>query len=129
MKNKKIVYLVYNEETVGYDLVDENVVDEKLSTILEIKHKRKIMIGDLKLQVLRKEEFSNHDRYYLYSYDCNKTDITWYIHTVLITESIINHMKKLNEIDLIDFHDSLYQDAVSEYECRMTEKMLDEYYR
>ncbi len=124
MKNKKIVYRVYNDEKMCFDLVVVNVVDEKLTKLLNSKNKRLITIDGVRLQVLSKEEFSDHDRYYLYSYDMNKTNITCFINSALIVDSIMKRMMKLNEMELIDFHDELYDIACGEYDEKMSQEDL-----
>lgn len=127
MKNKKIVYLKPDEEKMDYVLTVINVVDEKLDMILNAKNKRLIKIDNLRLQVMMYNEFTDHIRYHLYDYDAKKSEIEGFLSSAFTSPSIMQHMVGLNERELIDFHDEIFHECITEYEVRKTHEMYEEY--
>lgn len=125
MKQKKIVYIIQDHDFQEH-LEIVNVSDEELEKLLEIKHKRKIVVGDRKLQLCNKIEFEDHDRYYLVEYDMNKTDVTGLLNLAALSEDVKNHRKTLTSNELIEFHDTMFMDAVGTIGVEWTEQMWNQ---
>ena len=68
---------------------------------------------------------TNQDRRYVVN-RCIKKRKTCFIHGTLIVDSVWKHICKLNENELIEFHDDVFREGVGEYESRKSHKVYEE---